>query len=127
MLRTTSKQALVNIRSYIVNNSNFENWGIETPKDFKACAKFIMHCFCVEFLPTHRVTNYQEMFIDWLSGLPSCLDTCYYYNRSAIDDLGAILEETEEEKAKYTEHEASRMLSALIWREIYKACDYEIK
>ena len=34
------------------------------------------------------------------AGLPSVLDTCYFYNRSAVDDLGAILEETESEKAK---------------------------
>lgn len=48
------------------------------------------------------------------------LDTCYYYNRSAVDDLGAILEETEEEKARFTEQEAEQLLTDLIYRELTK-------
>ena len=59
------------------------------------------------------------MFVDWCQGLPSALDTLYYYNRSAVDDLAAILEETEEEKAKYTEAQAEEILSRLIYRELF--------
>ena len=61
------------------------------------------------------------IFADWCAGLPSILNTCYYYNRSAVDDLGEILEETEEEKEKYTQTEAEKLLTALIYREIKKA------
>lgn len=62
----------------------------------------------------------QQLFYDWCQGLPSFLDTCYYYNRSAVDDLGAILEETEEEKARFTEQEAAEKLTYLIYRELNK-------
>ncbi|MBP5412257.1 MAG: hypothetical protein J6Y47_03255, partial [Bacteroidales bacterium] len=65
--------------------------------------------------------NHQECFIAWLSGLPSIFDSCYYYNRSAKDDIGAILEETENEKNRYTEEQAADLLSRVIYREIVKA------
>ena len=66
--------------------------------------------------------NEQERFTDWAQGLPSILDTCYYYNRSAVDDLGAILEETAEEKARYSEQNAEQLLTALIYRELVRGC-----
>jgi hypothetical protein len=46
-------------------------------------------------------------------------DPCgYYYNRSAVDDLGAILEQSEREKAQYSEAEAENLLTHLIYREL---------
>lgn len=66
--------------------------------------------------------NEQERFTDWAQGLPSILDTCYYYNRSAVDDLGAILEETAEEKARYSEQNAEQLLTALIYKELVRGC-----
>jgi hypothetical protein len=63
-----------------------------------------------------------ERFADWAAGLPSILDTCYYYNRSAVDDLGAILEETAEEKARYSEAQAETLLTSLIYRELVRGC-----
>ena len=51
-----------------------------------------------------------KCFEYWASGLPSCLDTKYYYKTLAVDDLGSILEESETEKAKYTEEKAESML-----------------
>ena len=63
----------------------------------------------------------REIFKDWAQGLALGGLFCYYYNRSAKDDLGAILEESEAEKAKYTEQEAEEMLTRLIYRELEKA------
>lgn len=57
-------------------------------------------------------------FRDWAQGLPSALDTCYYYNRSAVDDLGTILEQTESEKSRYTEAEAENLLTIMIYCEL---------
>ena len=128
MLRSNCKKALLNLRSYIINHSDFESYGMETPTDFKSCAEMLMHTFYEEIAKwDKRRIPYQQLFADWLSGLPSVFDSLYYYNRSAVDDLGGILEETETEKARFTEDEAERMLSALIWREVYKACGYQIK
>ena len=122
MLRTNSKQAITNIRAYIINGFNGENYGIETPDTFEEVAKFIYNTFADEYLCEYnRRRSEQEVFIEWCSGLPSVIDTCYYYNRSAVEDLGDILEETEEERNRYTEQDAERLLSCLIYREIRKA------
>jgi hypothetical protein len=59
-------------------------------------------------------------FIDWCAGLPSVIDTCYYYNRSAVHDVGEILEQTQNERARYTESDAEKLLTYLIYREIKK-------
>lgn len=40
-----------------------------------------------EYQSRKGYTN-EQVFIDWCQGLPSILDTCYYYNRSAVADLG---------------------------------------
>lgn len=123
MLRTTSKKALENIRNYILVNTDTSNYeDVEQPKNFKEASKIIIDCFYDEYMHGYNLRrNHQECFIDWLSGLPSVFDSLYYYNRSAVDDLGALLEETEEEKSKYTEAQAEEMLSRLIYREVTKA------
>lgn len=128
MLRTNSKKALQNIRKYIVDNADFSNYGIETPTDYKQVCHIIMHIFYDEFVKNNnKRMSYQEMFIYWLSGLPSAFDSCYYYNRSAVTDVAMILDETAEEANRYTEEQAEQLLSCLIWREVYKACNYTIK
>ena len=129
MIRSNCKKAITNIRNYILNHSDFDGYGIEEPKTWQETAESLMHVFFEEYFKhQHRFfKTYQECFISWLQGLPSVIDSCYYYNRSACDDLGEILEETEAEKARYTEDKAEYVLSALIWREIFKACHYCIK
>lgn len=126
MLKTNSKQARENIRNYIINNFAPENHTDTPPEDFDGIAKFILETFkeekynCTEDFKYYRM-NEAAAFADWCAGLPSVLDTCYYYNRSAVDDLAAILEESEEEKQRFTEEEAENRLTALIYREIKKA------
>lgn len=123
MLRTNSKKALENIRGYILKNTDTSNYAdIKQPETFKEAAEVIMNCFCDEYMKGYNLLrNHQECFLDWLAGLPSVFDSCYYYNRSAINDLGELLEETETEKAHYTESQAEEMLSRLIYREVTKA------
>ena len=120
MLRT--KKANENIRAYIMNNFTPENYTDNTPKDFPEVAAFILDIFRKEKMSDSRYHDCSEFaaFTDWCQGLPSVLDTCYYYNRSAVDDLGAILEETAEEKARFSEQEAERRLTWLIYRELSK-------
>ena len=61
-----------------------------------------------------------DVFKNWAQGLALGQLFCYYYNRSAVDDLAEILEENETEKLKYSEKEAEEMLTNLIFREIVK-------
>lgn len=123
MLKSNCKKALDNLRGYIVRNTDTDNYPeLEAPKTFADASRIIIDVFYDEYMKGYNLNrNRQECFVDWLAGLPSVFDSCYYYNRSAVDDLGAILEETEEEKARYSEQEASEMLSRLIYREVSKS------
>ena len=120
MLRT--KKANENIRAYIMDKFTPENYTNNPPEDFPGAATFILDIFRKEKMSDFRYHDCNEFaaFADWCQGLPSVLNTCYYYNRSAVDDLGAILEETAEEKARYNEQEAERRLTWLIYRELSK-------
>lgn len=123
MLRTTCKKALGNIRKYILDNTDITGYDkYKTPETFSEAALIIWDEFqnAKKYELCRPRTNIQECFFDWCAGLPSILDTCYYYNRSAVQDLASILEETEAEASKYSETQAERQLSWLIFREIMK-------
>ena len=125
MLKTNSKKTRENIRAYIADNFTPENYTNTPPETFQEISTFILHCFRSEKYHTPEDLRYYHSeriaFLDWCSGLPSVLDTCYFYNRSAVDDLGEILEETDEQKARYTEEQAENLLTLLIYNELTKA------
>lgn len=125
MLRTNSKKAAENIRAYIVERFTPEGYTDNPPQEWPEIAAFILNAFRSEKYWCPQDVRYyhgseQAAFADWCAGLPSVLDTLYFYNRSAVDDLGAILEETEQEKARYTEQQAEQLLTSLIYRELQK-------
>lgn len=125
MLRTNSKKAAENIRAYIVNGFTPEGYTDNPPQEFPKIAAFILDTFRSEKYWCLQDVRYYHgcerlAFRDWCAGLAGVLDTCYFYNRSAVDDLGAILEETEQEKARYTEQQAEQRLTDLIYRELLK-------
>ena len=126
MLKTNSKKAIENIKKYIVDHFDCSGYDLEKePETFPEIARFILDTCWEE--KRYNVPEYfgkiptQAVFVDWCQGLPSVLDTCYYYNRSAVTDLGDILEETETERNKFSEQDAERMLSCLIYRELTHA------
>lgn len=124
MLKTNSKKARENIRRYIINNFCPEGYTDSPPTEAAEIMHFIYKCFREQKYSTiedyRYYNNEQAAFIEWCAGLPSILDTCYYYNRSAVDDLGAILEESESEKARYSQRDAEQLLSKLIYYTIKK-------
>lgn len=124
MLKTNSKKARENVRAYILNNFTPEGYTENPPQDFPGVAAFILDTFRSEKPAVGgyaRMTE-SERFTDWAQGLAGVLNTCYYYNRSAVYDLGAILEETAEEKARYSEAQAETLLTSLIYRELVRGC-----
>lgn len=131
MLRTNSKKAIENIKKYITDNFDCSSYETEKePETFPEIAAFILDCFHSEKYSRPNDFKYYHgnenaAFNDWCAGLPSVLDTCYYYNRPAVDDLGAILEETEEEKARFTESNAETLLTNLIYRELKKGAAHK--
>lgn len=123
MLRTNSSKARENIKQYIINNFDCTNYTETALEEWREIAAFILETFRTEkysMIEDYRYYNNNECaaFTDWCAGLPSVLDTGYYYNRSAVDDLALILEETEEEKERFTEEKAETLLTALIYREL---------
>jgi hypothetical protein len=129
MLKTNTKKARENIRAYILEHFSPEGYEVnQTPATFEEAAAIILDTFAEEkphsaaYIYRWSLSDFQ-VFRDWCQGLPSILDTCYYYNRSAVDDLGAILEETPEEKARFTESEAEERLTVLIWRELTRGAE----
>ena len=116
MLKTNSKQARENLKAYIMAGWNIEEdeqgrtWQ-ETQRDI--IDSFIYQAYSSEY---ERRQNRQEAFKNWLMGLPRNLgDFCLC---RAVEDLGNILNQTEAERAKYTEDKASDTLSYLIYREV---------
>lgn len=136
MLKTYSKEAIKNIKKYVCDHVDFTGYDqyayIEKFEEdakhgrqidlFSVYAHAIYDCFYDEKVKLDkRNMSIQNYFFEWCQGLPSVLDTCYYYNRSAVDDLAAILEQNENEKRKFTECQAEERLTYLIFREIRKA------
>lgn len=129
MLKTNSKKARENIRAYIVDRFDPSNYDIDpAPETWEEIARCIMDTFheekiySMENIRRLRLSEY-DVFQEWTQGLPSILDTCYWYNRPAIDDLGSILEETAEEKARFNEESACILLTKLIYRELVRGCE----
>lgn len=124
MLRTNSKKARENIRGYILEHFDPSGYDVnQQPETFEEAAQIILETFADEKrYSTAYYLRYtwsdQKVFADWCAGLPSILDTCYYYNRSAVADLGAILEESPEEMSRYSESDAEKRLTHLIFREL---------
>lgn len=115
MLRTNSRKAMEN---------TFE--GREAKTDFNEICADILEMFRIEKLENNRYyiagrASKSEMFMDWMQGLPTAFPVADdIFLRSAIDFLGNILEETEEEKARYTEDKAEKLACSLLYRELEK-------
>ena len=119
MLRSNSKAVVAKIRQYIVDGINPDYLGLAEEPDFPTACKLILNA-CEDEKRYNRSRSGFDTFKDWAQGLPSAFNTCYYYNVSAVDLLADWLEETESEKAKYSESEAEEMITRLIYRELTK-------
>ena len=126
MLKINTLKCRENVKKYIIsiydNTADYTNNNINTDtNNYKEMLKNIKDIFNLEVgnWYSKQVGEYNA-FIYWCQGLPTIIDTCYYYNRSAKDDVAKILEETEEEKNKYTEEDAEKLLTKLIYKEVCK-------
>lgn len=128
MLKANSKKALENLRAYIFDYSvdRFKEDNGRAPKDRNEALTYVYDYFIDTYFRNHyqrtRLPE-SELFREWAQGLPLNDLFCYYYNREALDDLAAILEETEAEKTRFTESDAEKLLTSLIYREVRKAAD----
>lgn len=136
MRRTNSKEVKGIIKSYIMNHfsdymarergyfsGDLERINSVDVEDYTEVCNSILTIFWAEKLKhdnrfrSGRVARY-DLFVDWVSGLCSAIDSDYYYNVSAVDLLGKWLDETESEKARFDECQAEEMITKLLWREL---------
>lgn len=116
MLKTNSRQARENLKAYIMTAWNLEpeeqgrTWE-ETREAIKE--SFYFQAYSSEY---ECKQNKQEAFKNWLSGLPRGLGD--FFLCQAVEDLGNILNQTEAERKRYTEDQASESLAYLIYREV---------
>lgn len=123
MLKTNSKQVKEKVRAFISQNFDASSYDREdlNSADIELKLQFIARTCWAELKHEVKKCHYthQEMFIHWCEGLPSLLDTASYYcHCSAVDLVGDMLEQTKEERNKYTEADAERLLSYMIYREV---------
>lgn len=131
MLRTNSKEVMNRIKKVIMDSYEaaeeyytFDGGTMKT--EYNDICKDIMNMFYIEKL--HLDNRYKagriskaDLFMDWMQGLPSAFPVSNdIFLNSAIDFLGNILEETDEEKARYTEEQAEILACNLLYRELVK-------
>ena len=125
MLRTNSKKVREAVKNFIIENYTPENYGWEETQDFNEVSEMLKKAFYDEKVrfdkrfEVGRISHF-DLFEEWCGGLPSIFCTDDIYLRSAVDLVGDMLEQTEEERNKYSEKEATLLMVKLIYRELYR-------
>ena len=133
-LKTNSKKAIDNIWNYIegfideINDCYIAydpEYNYIQPGSRSDLATYVYHVYEGEkknndnLYNAGRITD-QELFAEWASGLAMGGMFDFWYYGDTVNLLGEMLEETETEKARYTDTAACEMLTSLIYREIVK-------
>lgn len=122
MLKTNSKKVKEKIKNYIIELYDDEGYNVPKATNFdeiKENIKKVSYNEVIKYELIRKSTLF-DAFEHWCSGLPCLLNTAdYYCYNSAINILGDILEETEEERNRFSELEAEKELTFLIFREIF--------
>lgn len=125
MLKLNSKKAAENLHKYMMQDFDYLQeraayQGFTLGKDAGSVCRFIWKIFCSEYGWEIRRYGAPRAFREWAQGL--ALGGMFdYYLHSAVDTLGGILEESEEEKARFTEAQAEDRLTGMIYRAVEKA------
>lgn len=117
-MRTTSKEFCQKVRNHITERLS-EEAGATTAEQLQTvCNEFVNYWNGYE---QKRNPNQQTAFIDFLQGLPSCLNVeFYYYNqRKALQEWH---EQTDKEVGKYSDDQIATAYYWLIYREFCRMC-----
>lgn len=134
MLKTNSKKAIDNIWNYLegfIDIINDERIAYEPEKNYLQPGNRHELAACIyETYESEKKNNdnlYKAgriidaaLFEEWAAGLAMCGMFDFWYHTTAVKILGDILEETETERARFTESDAEKMLTSLIYREVIK-------
>lgn len=131
MRRTNSKETMEAIKnaimeSYEAAEEYYTYDGKEAKTDYNDIFKDILVAFENEKVKNNcqyragRIGKY-SLFCDWMAGLSSAFPISDdIFLGSAVDWLADILDETEDEKARYTEEKAETTACNLLYRELTK-------
>ena len=120
-IRTNSKLARERVREYI--RQCYEQYDVvDCKKEFSEIATDIMDKFDNWCKGRTPIYNMLEYFEEWLTTLPEYGVGDFYARMydNAIDVLGEILEETEEERNRFSFEKAEHLLAALMYKELLK-------
>lgn len=122
MLRTNCKKAKQNINNYIMDV--FNEYTTDCGSYPENAAATLADAAAVIFTDCKRVLNIkhnnyvsQADFTKYAAMLPGYVETFY----NAWNALKAILEETDAETARYTNADAEKILTAIVYRELINA------
>ena len=135
MLRTNEKRVNEKVKDYIIDS--FKDFQLENPtyeydhlhtlesvdsNNYTEVCNAINCIFFCEMLENDNRWNAGRLsradaFVNWCQGLPAALN-CDYYLHSAVDLLGDWLEETDEEKKKFSECQAETRITQILYREL---------
>lgn len=131
MRKTNSKEVMEAIENKIIESYEaaeeyFLYNGKTVKTEYNEICKDILSAFEIEkckFDNRYIVgrISIHNLFIEWMSGLPTAFPVSDdIFLGSAIDWLADILDETEEEKERYTEDKAEITACNLLYRELTK-------
>jgi len=118
--RTTSKEVKQKIQSYIIDCISTDGFPVPD-NSLKSGLQLVCEEFNSAACYRHnllRLKTYQEVFIDWLQGLPSCLSVEYYDNEiiKLMEYFGLPLPENKDIQDGVT------LFRYLIFREFVALC-----
>lgn len=133
MLRTNSKKAISNLDNYLLGYAEdiaaehdaelLFDYDLSNINQFADCVlnyhfydEAIRHNARYE---ARRISHY-ELFREWAAGLPLPIFDYFNFNGDAKKILGDILEETEEERDRFSESDAENMLTRIIYNRLVK-------
>lgn len=128
MLKTNCKAVNEKIKKMIIDSYDKEYFSFDgrTPStDYNGICKDIIEALHNEKgldcqYRAGRISE-QTLFTDWLQGLPTATslgDDIFLRDAAAL--VADLLEQTDAEKAKYTEQESEKLAAYLFYREIKK-------
>lgn len=100
----------------LANLANAE--GSEKSKEAQRLAAGFIKETCMKEKGYNGACWCQSLFVEWLAGLPGAVDSAAWYCHSATNYVKDLLEETDEEAARYSEGEAEELIGYLFFREI---------
>ena len=115
-MRTTKKEVTQPIRNYILNHINPTDYNVEAETD-KEKLDFLVSTYRAEYPAKYHLKHsgsYQQMFIDYMQGLPTCfnVDFRYYEIVNVMESWGLPQPEDKDD------YESAMLFYRLIYREV---------